>query len=156
MGLDMYLQASEYVSKNDYSGDEIEANPLFAQIAEQFGVTDQLDKTGFAGLSIEFPMGYWRKANQIHDWFVRNVQDGEDNCGTYYVSTEMLEVLKSDCLEVLTDNSKAEDLLPTGAGFFFGSTDYDEFYFQDLKNTVEIIDRCLNSKFDSFQYQSSW
>ena len=25
-------------------------------------------------------VGYWRKANQIHNWFVENVQDGEDDC----------------------------------------------------------------------------
>ena len=27
-------------------------------------------------------VGYWRKANAIHGWFVRNVQNGKDDCGT--------------------------------------------------------------------------
>jgi hypothetical protein len=48
-------------------------------------------------------------------------------------------------------------LLPTQSGFFFGSTEFDEWYWQDVKSTIEIIDKCL--KMDdtwSFKYQSSW
>ena len=30
--------------------------------------------------------GYWRKANQIHKWFVDNVQGGIDDCRPYPVS----------------------------------------------------------------------
>lgn len=156
MGLDMYLRASEYVSRNDYTQDEILENPLFTQIVKQFGVEDTIDKTGFAGVSIAFPMGYWRKANQIHQWFVDNVQHGVDECQTAFVGRDNLEELKSVCKQVLADNSLAEDLLPPQAGFFFGSQEIDEYYLQDLKDTVEIIDRCLNSKFDYFEYQSSW
>ena len=37
------------------------------------------------------------------------------------------------CDKVLDDNSLAEELLPTRSGFFFGSTDYDEWYFEDIK-----------------------
>lgn len=156
MGLDMYLRASEYVSRSDFSADEIRENPLFTQIVKQFGVEDSIDKTGFAGVSIAFPMGYWRKANQIHQWFVDNVQNGVDECQTTFVGRDNLEELKSVCEQVLADNSLAEDLLPPSSGFFFGSYEIDEYYFQDLKDTVEIIDRCLNSKFDYFEYQSSW
>lgn len=161
MGLDMYLRAEEYVSRKDYFADA-DGNPssrdneLFSAIVNNFDVADYLDPEGFAGLSISFPMGYWRKANQIHNWFVINVQDGEDNCGSYYVSREHLEELKEVCINVLANPEMAEELLPTGSGFFFGSTEYDEYYFQDLNHTVGIITRCLESKFDYFEYQSSW
>ncbi len=161
MGLDMYLRASEYVSRNDWSRDENgdildTPNEAFNAIVEAFKMQDVIDNTGFAGISIDFPMGYWRKANQIHNWFVENVQDGEDNCGSYYVSREQLEELKELCIQVLANKELAEDLLPTGAGFFFGSTTYDEYYYGDLNDTIGIITRCLESKFDSFEYQSSW
>lgn len=161
MGLDMYLRANEYVSRADWSRDENgdildTPNPVFKAIVENFEMENTIDKTGFAGISIDFPMGYWRKANQIHNWFVENVQDGEDNCGSYYVSREQLEQLKETCIEVLANKELAEDLLPTGAGFFFGSTSYDEYYYGDLNDTIGIINRCLESKFDSFEYQSSW
>ena len=52
---------------------------------------------------IEEEIGYWRKANQIHNWFVNNVQNGNDNCGTYYVGVEQLEELSENCKAVLAD-----------------------------------------------------
>ena len=161
MGLDMYLRASEYVSRKNYftdvNGDyQSEDVPLFTEIVNTFGVAEHLDPDGFSGISIDFPMGYWRKANQIHAWFVNNVQNGEDNCGSYYVSREHLMELKDLCLQVLANNSLAEELLPPQMGFFFGGYDVDEWYLQQLQNTIEIIDRCLASKFDYFEYQSSW
>jgi hypothetical protein len=157
MGLDMYLSATEYVSRYDYTPDyDRSTNALFGEIVKQFDVENSIDESGFAGISIDFPMGYWRKANQIHAWFVNNVQDGEDNCGTYYVSREKLEELKELCEQVIADNSLAMELLPPQMGFFFGSYDIDQYYLEDLRNTVSIIDRCLSSKFSSFQYQSSW
>jgi hypothetical protein len=161
MGLDMYLRASEYISRNDWGRDEDgnildTPNETFKAIVEAFEMEDVIDKTGFVGISVDFPMGYWRKANQIHNWFVQNVQDGEDNCGSYYVTREQLEELKEVCINVLANKELAEDLLPTESGFFFGSTTYDEYYYGDLNDTIGIITRCLESKFDGFEYQSSW
>ena len=161
MGLDMYLRANEYVSRNDWTrnenGELVDSpNSLFTQIVETLELENIIDNTGFAGMSIDLPMGYWRKANQIHNWFVENVQDGNDDCNPYYVTREQLEQLKATCVEVLEHKSLAEDLLPTGSGFFFGSTTYDEYYYGDLNDTIKIINKCLESKFDSFEYQSSW
>jgi len=51
-------------------------------------------------------------------------------------------------------------ILPTERGFFFGSTDYDEWYFRDLEYTIEQIDRVLTNVPDgwgwSLYYHSSW
>jgi hypothetical protein len=161
MGLDMYLRASEYVSRFDYTrddnGDIVDnPNPVFAEIVKQFEMENVIDKTGFAGISIDLPMGYWRKANQIHNWFVQNIGDGVDECQTMFVTREQLEQLKEICIEAIAVPENAPDLLPTGAGFFFGSTEYDQYYFADLNHTLEIINRCLESKFDYFEYQASW
>jgi len=116
MGLDMYLRASEYVSRNDWSRDENgdildTPNEAFKAIVEAFEMQDVIDKNGFAGISVDFPMGYWRKANQIHQWFVDNVQDGEDNCGSYYVTREQLEELK-EVLAKLEEPKKMPDPQP--------------------------------------------
>ena len=104
---------------------------------------------------------YWRKANQIHKWFVDNVQDGKDDCGEYTVSLEQLQELVKTCKKVLKDHSKAEELLPTQSGFFFGGTEYGEYYFQDLKDTVKQIEPLLKEEYPkgvyvTFTYQSSW
>jgi hypothetical protein len=161
MGLDMYLRASEYVSRNDWSRNDKgeirdSLNPLFKEIVERLELDDVIDRSGFAGINIDVPMGYWRKSNQIHNWFVTNLADGEDNCNPMFVTRENLEQLKELCIEVIANKSLAEDLLPTGAGFFFGSTTYDEYYYGDLMDTIGIITRCLESKFDYFEYQASW
>ena len=100
---------------------------------------------------------YWRKANQIHRWFVENVQNSVDNCAMYYVSKESLYKLKELCEKVLEDKELANLLLPTSNGFFFGSIEYDEWYFKDLEYTVEELNKLLKEeKYDWFKYQSSW
>ena len=157
MGLDMYLRATEYVSRWDYDGNnENDNNPLFDIIVDTFDVRDAIGDTTFGGISIDFPMGYWRKVNSVHNWFVEICGGGIDECQKMYVNRQHLEELKSLCEQVLANHSLAEELLPTSAGFFFGSTDFDEYYFKDLEYTVKVIDRCLKSKFDYFEYQASW
>lgn len=49
----------------------------------------------------------------------------------------------------------AEKLLPTAKGFFFGSTDYDQYYMNDIDNTIEILEAALKEE-GEFYYQSSW
>lgn len=106
-------------------------------------------------------VGYWRKANAIHDWFVQNVQDGEDDCGYYDVSIKQLEELQQLCEEVIANPELAPDLLPTRAGFFYGSMQYDDWYFEGLKSTVEIIKEIMTHSADEnlaywYVYTSSW
>lgn len=50
-------------------------------------------------------VGYWRKANAIHKWFVDNVQNGEDDCGIYEVSRAHIEVLLGLC-KLVKEHSK--------------------------------------------------
>ena len=106
-----------------------------------------------------YEAGYWRKANQIHKWFVDNVQGGVDNCGEYLVDIKALERLLELVNEVLQDRDKAKEFLPTTNGFFFGDISYDESYFDDLINTKAIIENVLSivelRKYDIY-YSSSW
>lgn len=105
-------------------------------------------------------VGYWRKANQIHNWFVENIQDGEDDCNFHKeVTKEDLEKLRDVCHEVLCNHDLAEVLLPSTSGFFFGSTEYDEYYFEDIQNTIDIITKVLETTDFATQmlyYISSW
>lgn len=136
-------------------------------------------------------IGYWRKANQIHSWFVNHVQDGEDDCDYHNeVTKEILEELLDTCKTVLAscelvdgkiqngerfengkwipimedgkyvkDPSVAMKLLPTTSGFFFGGTNYDEWYVDDIKNTIDIITQALETtdfENEMIYYVSSW
>jgi hypothetical protein len=147
MGLDMYLTAKRYI----YTfGDDDKA---LRDVLEQLKVNDMPIK------ELSYEAGYWRKANQIHKWFVDNVQGGVDNCGEYLVDMKALERLLELVNEVLQDRDKADRLLPTTNGFFFGDISYDESYFDDLINTKAIIENVLSivelRKYDIY-YSSSW
>jgi hypothetical protein len=156
MGLDMYLYAGRSVSKSSWGTEESEV--IFNKIKEAVDPTNALpEQDGYAFMNVTVKVGYWRKENAIHNWFVQNIQDGEDDCKPYYVSRESLTELKSLCEQVLADQSLAETLIPTGEGFFFGGTEYDEWYFTGLTDTIKIIDACLNMpEAWDFEYQSSW
>jgi len=153
MGLDMYLEARKFVSS--YSDAE-----TYQNLKKQMALADgDLPHSNFGTLSLE--VMYWRKVNAVHDWFVREVQNGEDDCKTYHVSKEKLAELVDTCKRVVDkqDPTVAADLLPSASGFFFGSTDYDEYYYEGLLWTIEGIERILtNPAFDGmdFYYQSSW
>ena len=173
MGLDMYLTASEYVSRTErdpqgLSYDTPKANPLFETLASRH--KGWVDETGYQGIIISHPVAYWRKANAVHNWFVQNVQDGRDECQKSYVSPQNLRDLRDACGAVLLARNNSlvsvsevaeENGLAPLAGFFFGGTEYDEWYYQDLEYTVKTIDRLENSGvFDNawtdIEYQASW
>ena len=148
MGLDSYLSAKVYVNRLDATNIVTDAG-LDRYIADP--------SVDIYGTTVSATCAYWRKANQIHNWFVNRVQRGNDDCGSYYVSRDKLQDLLKACKEVKEDNSKAEQLLPTQSGFFYGGTQYDEWYFTDIDNTIKIIEECLEDEnADEFEYSSSW
>lgn len=82
---------------------------------------------------------YWRKANAIHHWFT----DGYENDNLEYLECEIdkLQILKKQCQEDIDnkDNPDHKKNLVTASGFFWGSTEYDEWFYNDLQETVDKI-----------------
>lgn len=154
MGLDMYLSAKRYMSKYF---DPADADKI-AEINQLFGLQGEEDGD-YGAQEVTFRVAYWRKANAIHKWFVDNCQDGVDECQETYISREQLQQLIDLCKEVLEKPKDASNKLPTSNGFFFGGTDYDDYYKQDLEYTIERLQKILSdpalAKAD-FYYQSSW
>ena len=82
-------------------------------------------------------VAYFRKVNFLIPFF-----GYEENCSNIEIDKYQVEDLIEACKEVLANHDKASFLLPTQAGFFFGSTDYDDWYFDDVesvKTTFESI-----------------
>ncbi len=149
MGLDMYLNKRTYVQYWEHNGDE-----NYEVKVTKGGEPTKIDPKKVKYIIEE--AGYWRKQNQIHRWFVENVQEGIDNCGEYYVSKEDLETLLDLCQKVKADHSLADSLLPSASGFFFGGTDYDEWYYNGIDNTIEILKEALEDERGDYYYSSSW
>jgi hypothetical protein len=162
MGLDMYLTARKsffefYGDADKAALEALNSQPLFKLPGAQgsFGGPEK------STVGIQVDAMYWRKANHIHLWFVQNVQKGDDDCGIYDVSPEQLAALRDACKLVLDDHAMAPQILPTQSGFFFGSTDYGEYYFQDCQETLDGLDAILANDPNELQrweffYSSSW
>lgn len=174
MGLDMYLYARKYVTKFDYTNFS-RGNPEMPPVRKEWETLAAFSPKGlmnnaqdFGGISISYPVGYWRKANAIHGWFVNELAQGVDECQEIPVDRGHLEILRDSCKAVLSapkdemsDEAAEQNLEPT-QGFFFGAYDIDEYYINDLKFTVETIDNILSiisqdsPDYWQFIYQASW
>ena len=109
--------------------------------------------------SIFEEVGYWRKANQIHHWFVNQVQDGNDDCQLSVVPKEKLEELYEIVGRIKKNPKLASTLLPTQEGFFFGSTSYDQWYYDDIELTYQILSKVLQDtdfENETVFYRASW
>ncbi len=93
--------------------------------------------------SVDTELVYWRKANAIHNFFT-SLKDQHESCESIEVTKDMLGMLLDRCTMVLEDRSRADELLPTTSGFFFGSTQYDEWYFNKLEDTIKDITPILS------------
>jgi hypothetical protein len=167
MGLDMYLEAKKYVGQDNYSNGERTPNPDYAALLA-LAPKGLVDKVDFGGASVALTVGYWRKANAIHGWFVNTLAGGLDECQEIHVPRVALVDLLAACKVVMSvsvgeskkDLADEVGLNPT-EGFFFGGYELDEYYDQDLKYTIEMIENILtiipeNEYGWSFSYHASW
>lgn len=186
MGLDMYLYKKTYVKNWEHMKPE-EKTDVIIRVGGKphpFIKSERISE-------IQEEIGYWRKANAIHDWMVHNVANGVDDCKEVYVSDKKLRELLDICRRVVADStlkkgkiqngwsyeggqkkkimedgefiadpSVAKMLLPTSEGFFFGGTDYDKYYLEDIKDTIKILETCIieidRGDRASYYYEASW
>lgn len=181
LGLDQWLHKKTYVKNWDHmKPEERHTVTVTGPAANQIN----LSKVS----NIEEELMYWRKANMIHAFFMKD--EDADNCQDVYVSSKMLQDLHSRCAriiaecpledgiinngkslvngewvhntepgKVLTNVKLAEELLPTQSGFFFGSTDFDEYYMQDITETHAMLEELFknpNWTRADYYYSSSW
>ena len=113
-----------YVSGYEFRGEE--EVERYRAIVDLVGLSEFADPDS-PGATVSVTVAYWRKANQIHSWFVQNVQGGEDECQPHHVSREQLRDLRDLCAK--------------------------QWYWQDLENTVTQLDRVLSAPDDvDFSY----
>lgn len=206
MGLDMYLYAEK--SFSNASNDFVEKFPEYAKEVQHYKALmsatdmDLLPSAEYGSATVTKCVGYWRKANAIHGWIVRNLADGIDECQRIDMGREDIVNLRDVCVKALNNRHEALpikepkskvikdtgdensivdsitnaikqeslkkheavaladplELEPT-AGFFFGGTEKDEYYYADIERTVDTLNSLLAGTVGEdyrFYYQASW
>jgi hypothetical protein len=152
----MYLYRREYLSNYSWGADNEKEKAAFQTITDAVGIQPCKDSPH---IHVEVCVAYWRKANQVHKWFC-DLDGGRDECQNIYVTRENLVTLRDLCASVISQPAMAASALPTQPGFFFGSYDYDEWYMEDMKNTVDQLDKILEAVpeggWTDFIYRASW
>lgn len=157
MGLDMYLKQRKYISayKNRSHATKMS---ITTDIEFDDGTTETQTfkaKTTDMGISLDIPVCYWRKVNAVHKWFLDATEQEEDNCQDIDIQGSKILELVDLCKQVLDDHSKASELLPTQDGFFFGSTEYDDYYFDDIQYTYDSLKDNIDPE-EWYVYRASW
>lgn len=132
---------------------------------------------------------YWRKANQIHRYFCTYGEEIEkdisykiskeilekllEKCNNIMdiVITEEGKIKNGETLKngewepilqdgiTIVNKDEIAEILPTQDGFFFGSTEYDQWYLDDIRNTKKVLEEILKEvdfeNEDCF-YLASW
>ena len=182
MGLDMYLSKKSYVKQWEHRKPEDQ----FDVSVKKGGRTFLNIKPQRISYVVEELM-YWRKANQIHGWFCANGSE-EIQEVKYLLTKTDLEVLMETCksvLEVINKSQKKvvqvvggwkdgkeymvdkevydnedviKDLLPPTEGFFYGAYEIDEWYKQNIEETLNFLQEELPNceEDDEFEYYASW
>lgn len=88
---------------------------------------------------------YFRKVNFLIPFVESKIGCELENCKVVKLTKADLEELVGRCKDVLADHSKAEELLPTRDGFFFGGTEYDEWYFNDVQEVHDDVSDLLST-----------
>ena len=117
MGLDQYITIRHKSTNNSYK----RWNDYWKMSKEE-----RKGRSEPSEPSKDLILGYFRKHNNIHKWFVNNIQNGVDD---YTITDEGLEFVKEN--------------LPTNDGFFFGSTEYDNDYFWTVENAINVLTQVI-------------
>ena len=183
MGLDMYLSKKTYVKRWSHQSPEEQHS---VEVKKGGVLRTDIKPERISYITEEIM--YWRKANQIHGWFCSNTAEVNDNVN-YNVSFDDLVKLVEDCkkvLEILNNSKKITtqvsggykngepfmvdvevydnvdeimDILPPTQGFFFGSDTIDDYYKQDIEDTIKVIEEEIlvgTDDYADYEYYASW
>lgn len=141
MGLDMFLWRDIYI------GADYPHNGVTGKI-ELFKNNEPVEIDVSKVAYVREVAGYWRKCWTIHRWLVNNIQDGDDNCGTYYADTGIIENLVALCYEALGGDKEALEEL--------NITSMDEDIIYELNEAVSVLTKALEDDRGELYYSSSW
>ena len=119
----------------------------------------------FHDFEIEKAFIYWRKANAIHNYFVSEIGVGDNNEEGEITPEELVEFYDKLVKARMTRDAS---IFPPMDGFFFGSTEVDDYYWNELLYTIgkladevkiiksKIADETIDSYNYTYWYYASW
>jgi len=144
MGLDAYLTKKTYIG----------ANWKFNEIAGNINITRQGELVPIKFDRVTYileNMAYWRNCRAIHQWFVDNLQEGNDDCRPVELERSTLERLLSECKRVILDPSRMNALIPSPY-----TEEEENRYFAELRDAVLVLEEVLSEPGNEYEYNSSW
>lgn len=94
-------------------------------------------------------LAYFRKVNFLFEFFSGSINEEET---TAVITRGEMEELIEKCEFVLNNRDKASEILPTCDGFFFGSLDYDDYYFESVAKVLLSFQVILENYSDDYLY----
>lgn len=94
-------------------------------------------------------LAYFRKVNFLFEFFSGSLNEEET---TAVITRGEMEELIEKCEFVLNNRDKASEILPTCDGFFFGSLDYDDYYFESVAEVLLSFQVILENYSDDYLY----
>ena len=94
-------------------------------------------------------LAYFRKVNFLFEFFSGSLNEDET---TAVITRGEMEELIDKCEFVLNNRDKASEILPTCDGFFFGSLDYDDYYFESVAKVLLSFQVILENYSDDYLY----
>lgn len=150
MGLDMYLEAKLHLPP--YSE---ELAPVRQAIGKAIGYTPPTEKPDNDATLMEITgvtvrVGYWRKFDPLHQWFVNKVQEGHDDCRPAYIAPDALAELEEQLDQVDDD--------PESASEYFVSEGDEPMTEGDVDYTLRIVvlAKKLQERGWDIYYRASW
>ena len=97
----------------------------------------------------------YRKQNWLRNWMIKNTAlDYDSNTEIVELERYKLRELIETCKYVLNHKNRASEKLETLNGFFFGVTDYDDWYFKGIEQVKDDLEELLND--DELKYFDYW
>lgn len=111
---------------------------------------------------------YWRKFHALHDYFIKEIQEGDDDCLVYRLDYKTIHKLKIIIERILEDKELEESmgnnrgvaskLLPEPSSIP-KKLRYGQSYYESLNSSYSVVKNILEKMKEGkrdFYYRSSW
>lgn len=139
MGLDMFLYREQHITTTD---NKITYKDYNTEEEQQVELQSDYED-GMYHATIKTCVADWRKANQIHKWFVDSIQEGKDDCGYYYVPFEHLQRLLDICKKIKKECPLVDGKVQNGYSFNENGEKVYDYEDGKVMTNVELAEKLL-------------